>query len=302
MKKIIIILLVLLSINSFAQDKTGLLIIAHGSPAKQWNQPVINLENNVKQLLEEKQIAGFNEIRVALMEFTEPSVATVVKQMENKGITKIYALPLFIAPSGHSIYDIPTILGLYYNKKMGDALKEEGITIVDTKAKITVGPTLNYGKVIQEILLDRVNELSEDPQNEALVILAHGADEFSPFWESVADEAGNFILGKTGIEYFDKAFVEIGQSFAFNGVSSILDAASQKNKVIVVGMYLSLGVINIPPKSGMVMMGHTIDSQTMLKGKNIVYSEKGLLPSTKISDWIVDRAINWLNYNESLPK
>jgi len=61
------------------------------------------------------------------MEFTEPSIASVIKDFEEKGITKVFALPLFIAPSGHSIYDIPTILGLYFDKEMIDELKDEGI-------------------------------------------------------------------------------------------------------------------------------------------------------------------------------
>jgi len=113
MKKLIVILLVLIATNSFAQEKLGLLIIAHGSPAKQWNQPVLDIENQVKELLRTKNVTDFDEVQIALMEFTEPSIATVVKDMENKGITKIFALPLFIAPSGHSLYDIPTILGLY---------------------------------------------------------------------------------------------------------------------------------------------------------------------------------------------
>jgi len=295
MRKMITILLVSVSINSFAKDKAGLLIIAHGSPSKQWNQPVLDLENDVKSLLTEKQVAGFDEVRVALMEFTEPSIATVVKEMEAKGITKIYALPLFIAPSGHSVYDVPTILGLYYNKKMGDAIKGEGTKIVDTKVKITVGPSLHYGDVIKEILLERVKELSKDPKNEALVILAHGDNAFIPCWNSLTDEVGNYILAKTGIECFDKAFVEVGQSFAINGVSSILNVASKKDKVIVVGMYLSLGAKMITQGAGMVMMGRTVSSKQMLGGKNIVYSDKGLLPSKRITEWIVDRGIDWLN-------
>ncbi|MDD2245576.1 MAG: CbiX/SirB N-terminal domain-containing protein [Proteiniphilum sp.] len=294
MKKIISILLVVLSINCLAEDKTGLLIIAHGSPSKQWNQPVLNMEDSVKSLLQARQVTGFDEVRVALMEFTEPSVATVVKEMENKGITKIYALPLFIAPSGHSVYDIPSILGLYYNKKTGDALKEEKTEIVDSKAKITVGPTLNYGTVIQEILLERVKELSEDPHNEALVILAHGSENFYSCWQNIANKAGNFILAKTGIEYFKNAFVEVGQSFAVNGINAILDASSQKNKVIVVGMYLASGVEKMPQRSGIMMMGRSVESKEMLKGKNIVYSNKGLLPNAKITGWIVDRAVEWL--------
>lgn len=294
MKNIITILLIALSVSSFAKDKTGLLIIAHGSPSPKWNQPVLVLENSVKALFAEKQMSGFDEVRVALMEFAEPSVATVVKEMEDKGVTKIYALPLFISPSGHSVFDVPAILGLYYNKEVGDALKEEGTKIVNAKAKITIGPTLNYGDVIEKVLLDRVNELSENPKKEALIILAHGDESFLPIWKNIADKAGNFILGNTGIEYYDKAFVEVGQSFAIDGVSAISAAADNKDKVIVVGIYVSSGAKRITKDSGMIMMGHPITSEAMLKGKNIVYSDKGLLPSPKITEWIVNRAIEWL--------
>jgi hypothetical protein len=295
MRKTFLILLVLISINSFAQGKIGLLIIAHGSPAKQWNQPVLDIENQVKELLKTKNISDFYEVRIALMEFTEPSIATVVKDMENKGITKIYALPLFIAPSGHSLYDIPTILGLYYDQEIIDDIKEEGIKIVDTKIKVTVGPTLDYKNVMKDILLDKVKNLSDNPAEEALIILAHGDKNFKPIWEELINETGNYILGKTGIEYFDKAFVEVGQSFAIDGVNPILKASENKKKVIVVGMYLSMGVKNMAENSGFIMMGRTVESKKMFEGKNVVFAEHGMLPDKRIVEWIVDRAVEWLN-------
>jgi len=295
MRTTILILLALISLNSFSQGKIGLLIIAHGSPSEQWNKPVLDLEDQVKELLKTKNISDFDEVRVALMEFTEPSIATVVNDMENKGITKIFSLPLFIAPSGHSLYDIPTILGLYYDKKMTDGIKEEGIKIIDTKVKITIGPTLDYKNVMKDILLDKVKNLSDNPAEEALIILAHGDKNFMPIWEELINETGNFILGKTGIEYFDKAFVEVGQSFAIDGVSTILKASENKTKVIVVGMYLSMGVKNMAENSGIVMMGKTLESRNMLEGKNIVFDSTGLLPDKRIVEWIVDRALEWNN-------
>ena len=294
MKKLLLITIVLFSLNAVAQEKNALLIIAHGSPSQKWNQPVLNIENQVKELLKAKKIIGFEEVRVALMEFTEPSIATVVKDMENKGITRIFALPLFIAPSGHSIYDIPTLLGLYYDKEMIDELKEEGIKIADSKIKITVGPTLNYENVMKDILLDKVKNLSNNPEEEALIILAHGDKNFKPIWEKLSNETGNYILAKTGIEYFDNAFVEVGQSFAIEGVSPILKASENKKKVIVVGMYLSMGVKNMAENSGFIMMGRTIESKKMFEGKNIVFAENGLLPDKRIAEWIVDRAVEWL--------
>ena len=295
MKKLILIIIILFSLNVVAQEKNALLIIAHGSPSQKWNQPVLNIENQVKELLKAKKIVGFEEVRVALMEFTEPSIATVVKDLENKGITKIFALPLFIAPSGHSIYDIPTLLGLYYDKEMDDLLKEEKAEIVNTNIKITVGPTLNYDNVMKDILLDKVKALSKNPKEEALVILAHGDENFMPIWENLSNETGNYILGKTGIEYFDKAFVEVGQSFAVDGVSPILKASKNKKKVIVVGMYLSMGVKNMADNSGVIMMGRTVESKKMFEGKNIVFAEDGLLPDKRIVEWITDRAVEWMN-------
>ncbi len=295
MKKTFLILFVLLSLNIFAQEKLGLMIIAHGSPAKQWNQPVLDLENYVKQLFDEKKITKFDEVRVALMEFTEPSIASVIKDFEEKGITKVFALPLFIAPSGHSIYDIPAILGLYFDKEMIDELKDEGIKIIDSKIKITVGPTLDYENVMKDILLDKVKNLSDNPAEEALIILAHGDKNFVPIWEELSNETGNYILSKTGIEYFDNAFVEVGQSFAIDGVNPILKASENKKKVIVVGMYLSMGVKNMAENSGFIMMGRTIESKKMFEGKNIVFAEHGLLPDKRIAEWIVDRAVEWMN-------
>lgn len=295
MKKLILILLVLISTNSVAQEKLGLLIIAHGSPAKQWNQPVLDIENQVKELLITKNVTDFDEVRIALMEFTEPSIATVVKDMENKGITKIFSLPLFIAPSGHSLYDIPTILGLYYDEKIVSELDEEEIKIVETNIKITIGPSLNFKNVIKNILLDKVKQISKNPQEEALVILAHGDENFIKIWEELVDETGSFILGQTGIEYFDKAFVEVGQLFAINGVKPILKASEEKNKVIVMGMYLSMGVKNMANTSGCLMMGRIMETNKMFEGKNIYFAEDGLLPDKRVTEWIVDRSIHWLN-------
>ena len=55
------------------------MIIAHGSPVKQWNQPVLDSENHVKQLFDKKKMTKFNETRVALMEFTESLIAYAIK-------------------------------------------------------------------------------------------------------------------------------------------------------------------------------------------------------------------------------
>jgi len=295
MKKLILIVVVLFSLNAIAQEKNGLLILAHGSKSQMWNKPVLSIEDQVKNELKKRNITGFDQVRIAMMEMTNPSIADVIRDFEKQGITNVYAIPLFIAPSGHSLFDVPAILGISYNKEKADEIIKEGTKIVNTHIKITLGPTMYYNSIIKDILLDKVKALSDNPSDEALVILAHGNKNFEPIWEDLVDETQNYILSKTGIEYSDYAFVEVGQSFSTDGVNAILQASNKKKRVIVVGMYLSMGVKRMAETSAPhVMMGFSMDTKKLFEGKNIVFAKDGLLPDTRISQWIVDRAKEWL--------
>ena len=94
------------------QARTALVVIAHGSPSEDWNR---------------QDMPGIDYIRVALMEFARPDIASVIRDCERERIDTVFALPLFISPSGHSEDDIPNILGLKYNPAIHEELIEEGI-------------------------------------------------------------------------------------------------------------------------------------------------------------------------------
>jgi len=291
---LIAVSLFLLSTSVYAQEKYGLIIIAHGSPMPQWNEPVLKLGKEVKTIMSQKGNNKFSAIRVALMEFSEPSINTVIKDFENIGIDRVYAIPLLIAPSGHSLFDIPTILGLYSDKYIVNEIRSEGTNIVNTKVKITIGPTLNNSDILKESMLDRIKELSTTPDSEGVVLLAHGDEHFEPIWASMCREIGCNVCAKTGIEYFDYAFVEIGQSFATEGVSTILKATEKKENIIVVGLYLSMGVERMAYTSASFMMGKKTETKRLFADKNIRFAKRGILPDKRISEWIVDMSIEWV--------
>ena len=290
----IIIVVMALPNFSYSQEKLGLIIIAHGSPMHQWNAPVLTLEEEVRNVMSEKANNRFSSIRVAFMEFNEPSINSVIKDLEGVGIGRVFVLPLFIAPSGHSLYDVPAILGLYSDKKLVECLKEEGIAIVDTRMKITVGPTLNAGDILKEVILDRVKELSTEPDSESVVLLAHGSDPFEPVWGSMCREIGSYICAKTGVKFFDYAFVEIGQSFISNGMPVILRTAKKTNNTLVVGVYISMGVENMAQNSAITIGRMKIESKEVFAGRNIRFAKRGLLPDERVSEWIADRAMEWV--------
>ncbi len=274
----------------------GLLIVGHGAPMPSWNGPVLALENQVKTLLERKDGRNvFAEVRVALMEFAEPSIHTVMCELEEAGVDEVYVLPLFIAPSGHSLFDIPTILGLYAEASMIEELSEEGIAIVDTDMKVTLGPTLRTGSVLREVMLDRVLELSTDPEVESVVLLAHGDAATEPVWDDLCREIGSYVCSRTGVEHYNYALVEVGQSFLTKGIAAIARAADKAERVLVVGLYLSMGVEGMAERSVLEMGMMRLTAGEALRGSDVRYATKGLLPDPRVAEWIVERAMEWVD-------
>jgi hypothetical protein len=274
-------------------EKLGLIITAHGSPAPQWNEPVLTLEGEVRALLNESGNNPFVAIRVAMMEFAEPTIEAVITDMELQGVQRVYVVPLFIAPSGHSVYDLPTILGLYSDQEMRDQLREEGIGLVSTDIRITLGPTLDYGSILEEVMLDRLRELSVRPQSEGIVLLAHGDHRFRPIWESVCRRIGVYICAHAGIPQFEFAFVEVGQSFITEGVPAILRVAKRCERTLVLGLYLSMGVGGIAQSSTISVGGMSFQGTAALEEYDIGFASQGLLPSERLASWIALRSLEW---------
>lgn len=287
-------------VSKDCQAKPGLLIIAHGAPMAKWNEPVLNLEKQVIELLGDD--SPFGEVKVSMMEFTKPTIADGIHTMEEAGCSRIIVVPLLIAPSSHSHWDVPALLGLYSDEEIEKELRSEGAEIVRSKLPITVTATLNQGDLIPEIMLDRVKESSKDPKNEAVVILAHGDEMTPPLWDKLMKRTMTYVCGKTGISYANYGFVHVGQTYDTNGVGIIAEAAASRKRVIVVGVYLSMGVDGMHKRytktfsmKGAVMPG----LENPLEGLDIILSKDGLLPDKRVAKWIVDiagREVSLQNY------
>ena len=277
-----------------AIEKRGLLIVAHGAPFDAWNQPVLDVENQVKEILDSEQSQVIATVRVALMEFAEPSIVSAIADMEKLGIEYVYVLPMFIGPSCHTFYDLPTILGLYSEKHAVEQLREEGIKIVDTDMKLTIGPTIDIS-TITEILMDRVSELMDDPTRSALVILSHGDRWLEPLLEQQSKEIGAHICGALDIRYFDYSFVEMGQGFIVDGAPVIFRALDKYESIIVVGMYLSMGAENLVMKSSASVGGMQVKGAEMFSNHDVRFASKGLLPDKRIARWVVDKVHEWVH-------
>ncbi len=279
---------------TYAAEKRGLLIVAHGAPYDAWNQPVLDVEKQVKEILDSERPQAFAAVRVALMEFTQPSIASAIDDMEEMDIDRLYILPMFIGPSDHTFYDLPTILGLHCERQRVEQLREEGIKIVDTDIKLTIGPVIDVN-TITEVLIDRVRGMIDDPTEAALVIMSHGDRGYEPQWEQQSKTIGAHICGTLGMRYFDYAFVGMGQGFRANGAPVLFRALEKHETILVVSMYLSMGVemlaMDFSASGGQMHSG----GADMFSGHDVRFASQGILPDRRIARWVANKAGEWLD-------
>ena len=294
MKKILFSILFLCAAVSVAEAKNALVVIAHGSPMESWRKPVLELETSVRNQIKAAKLKGIDYVRVALMEYTEPSVASVVKDCEAQGVDSIFALPLFIAPSGHTEEDLPNILGWKYNPYVREELAEEKTEMVKSKLPIVLGPTFYYSYVLEKVMAQRVKSFSKDAANEAVIFLAHGDEERIGFWKSLLGNVSKYVKENCGVTYVDGELIEMGHNFG-NELMPLLEKAAQtKKRIFVQGIYLTSDVKRMADR-------HKMQEQqadlVKARGVEIVYSNEGILPASSdlVTNWVVEQTAQWLH-------
>ncbi len=291
MKKFIVSVACALLISTGVWAKSAVVVIAHGHVLESWRKPVLALEQSVRDRLIERGVTDFDYVRVAMMEYTEPSVASVLKDCEKECIDTVFALPLFIAPSSHSEEDLPNILGLKFTQQVREELKEEGTEFVHTNMKIVLGPTMYTTDILEKVMCDRVLAMSKDPKNEAVVILAHGDPERIGFWNELLQRTADYVKANSKIEYTDGELVAMGMYMADDLTKILENAAAKKKRILVQGVYLTSNVKNMAERIGMLERQKPLEK----KGIEVVYGDQGILPGSTalVSDWIIDRALEW---------
>lgn len=291
MRKLVFALFLMVAMTTTA--KTALVVIAHGSPMASWRQPVLALESKVDSIVKRQDVKGISYVRIAMMEYTEPTVASVVKDCEAQGVDTIFALPLFIAPSSHSEEDLPNILNLKFTPDVRAELAEEGTELVNSKARIILGPTLYSTDFIEKVMLNNVKRMSKDPKNEALLLLAHGDPERIGFWQLLLYQTCEYIKKNMGITYVDGELIAMGTGMDKEVLPMLEKAAKEKKRVLVQGIYLTSNIASMAKRNKM-----EEKQAKLVKDKKIeiVYSNEGILPNAtdEVAAWIVDRTKDFL--------
>lgn len=267
------------------ERKIGVLLVNHGSVAESWRNMLLDVEKQVKdEVLKNPKIS---KITTAFMEYTEPSIATRLKEFDEEGYDEVVLVPIFLTVSSHYSHDIPVICGLQSDPKIEEQLKKEKIDVYKAKAKITITPPLDYTTILKKNVERRVEALSENAENEGVLLVAYGDADYNQQWEEMVDEIGKYLKIKTGHESIAYAWCGhlVGYSTepTLQGIEKLHEL---EDNVIVIPIL----VANDPYFQKDIIQ----KACDMAEGK-VLYKQDAILPDENLNQWVVDISSQTVN-------
>lgn len=267
--------------------KVAVLLVNHGSVAESWRNQLLAIEKQVTDSILANPKVGV--VRTAFMEYTEPSIATRLKEFDEEGYEEVVLVPIFLTVSSHYSHDIPVICGLSSDAKIKAELDKEKIEVYRAKAKITITPPLDYSSILKKNIARRVKNLSANAENEGVLLVAYGDAQYNQQWEEMVEDIGKYLQIKTGHE--DIAYAWCGHLVGYsteptkNGIRQLL---ALNDNVIVIPVLIA----NDPYFQDQIIQ--TAVNETM-ENNNIKYVQDAILPDTPLNNWVISISTETVN-------
>lgn len=260
--------------------KIGVLLVNHGSVAESWRNMLLEVEKSVRDsILVNPDIA---DVRTAFMEYTEPSIATRMKEFDDEGYDEVIVVPIFLTVSSHYSHDIPVILGLSQDPKIRETLAKEKIDVYRAKAKVSITPPLDYSTILKKNVERRVMALSKDPKNEGVLLVAYGDEQYNQQWEEMVNDMGKYLKVKTGHESIAYSWcghlVRYSTEPTIKGIARLFEL---EDRVIVIPVL----VANDPYFQRDIIQKAVDESEN---ASNIAYVQDAILPDDNLNRWVID--------------
>ena len=277
-----------------APDKPGILLMAHGGRPS-WNAQVVELASKIDPKI---------PVEVAFGMASRQTIQAAVDRLVARQVTRVVAVPLFIS-SHSSVFtsteyllgarrDAPPDLAVFARMSHGSgghdhsahgAAPADGTKPVAAPVPVKMTAALDSHQVVGDILIDRARALSREPAREAVVLVAHGPvpDEDNRRWleeMAVLSERIRNSAPYASVDYLtvrDDAPPAI-KDVATAGLRDVVRRRSgEGRRVLVVPLLLSFGGI----EQGI---------RKRLEGLDFIMSQQGLMPDSRIGDWVLQSA------------
>lgn len=263
-----------------SSKKIGVLLVNHVSRSQMWRNGLLQLESRVAPtILNNPSVKG---VKTAFMEYTEPSIATRMKEFDQEGFSDVIIVPVFLTVSPHTFDDIPTIVGMKEDPRSMQQLKIENIQRYTPKAKPHLAPPLDFTDMLQNNLLRRVTALSKDPAHEGIVLIGYGDETYDKEWVELFDKAAGFIRERTGIAGYSYGWCGHIANYKPEETTAAINAVLKTARTALV----------IP-----VLVAHDEQFQIKIIGDGIakvpdnkhrvIYKPDAILPDPNVERWVL---------------
>lgn len=263
-----------------AGQKIGVLLVNHGSRSESWRQALLDVEKNVRPvLMGHSPVQG---IQTAFMEYTEPSIATRLREFDEQGFTDVVIVPIFLTVSPHTFDDIPTIVGKKADPQSVEGLKIEGIARYTPKAKIVLAPNLDYPGLLKDNVLRRVKNLSQTPNEEGLVLIAYGDETYEKEWTALLKGVGDYVRQSIGIDSCSVGWCgHVAHYDPGKTTQAVEEVLKSKKRAVVIPVLVSQdenfqikiiggGIARVPDNSS-----------------RVAYRPDSILPDPNVDQWVI---------------
>lgn len=280
---------------SSGEQKIGVLLVNHGSRSETWRKALMDFEAVVKdRILADGQVKG---TKTAHMEYTEPSIASRLKEFDAEGYTDVIIIPIFLTVSPHTFDDIPTIIGQKEDPQSKEMLKIEKIETYKPRAQTYITPNLDFTDILKKNILRRAKDLSKDPENEGLVLIGYGDETYDKEWGELFDKVATYVKEEIGISEHSYGWcghiVHYDPNKTTTAIAKVLetkDAAVVIPVLVAHDEYFQVKIIG--------------DGIAKIKNnkEKVYYKPDAILPDLNAEQWVLDITSEYLKKIKSSTK
>ena len=269
-------------------EAQGVLLLAHGGRGD-WNRRVLELASAVD---------ASRPVEVAFGMANKRTIQDALERLSERGVTEVVAVPLFISSHSSVMRATEYLLGsrdeappqLEAFARMGARRAADGAagdsdfdwtTPIEAAVPISVATALDGHALVAEILLSRALDVSERPEEEVVVVVAHGpsSDEDNDLWLENMDVLVERMRPHTRFSRIESLTVRDDASDpvreqATAELRAVVDGVLQEGKAaLIVPLLLSYG-------------GIEVGIRRRLEGLPYRMADQALLPDERLSEWV----------------
>ncbi len=265
-------------------EAQGILLLAHGG-RDDWNRQVLELASAVD---------ASQPVEVAFGMANKRAIQDALDRLSERGVGEVVAVPLFISSHSSVMRATEYLLGsrdeappqLEAFARMGarraaDDSDFDWTTPIEAAVPISVTTALDGHALVAEILLSRALDVSERPEEEVVVVVAHGptSDEDNYLWLENMDILVERMRPRTRFSRIECLTVRDDASDpvrerATAELRAVVDRVLQEGKsALIVPLLLSYG-------------GIEVGIRRRLEGLPYRMADQALLPDERLSEWV----------------